>query len=60
MVALVAINEFHFSVGNGKYRPYTAEAEFNKEYTEEENLSFVIESLIRHISGLIRPEEIED
>lgn len=56
---IIAINDFHFSVGNGKYRPYTIKADLDDDYSEEENLSFAVESFIRHLSGLIKPEEIE-
>lgn len=58
-VNIIAINDFHFSVGNGKYKPYTIKADLDSDYSEEENLSFAVESFIRHISGLIKPEEIE-
>lgn len=43
----------------GKYMPYTATAKVDKSYSVRDNLVAVVEGLIRHITGLIKPEILE-
>lgn len=59
MICILAINEFHFKISTGNYRPFKIEAELDHEYSEVENLQMVVESFIRHVAGLIKPEEIQ-
>ena len=56
---ILAINETKFKIANGKYIPAKIEAEYCDDFSEEENVSKMIESYIRHITGLIKPEELE-
>lgn len=58
-LCVIAINEFHFKLSSGNYRPYKVEAEFDHEYSEVENLEMIVESFIRHLAGMIKPEEIQ-
>ena len=57
---IIAVDELKFKIACGKYQPFLIEAEFDEDYSEEENLAMVIESFIRHKTGLIKPEEIEN
>jgi len=59
MLCILAINEFHFKLSNGNYRPYKVEAELDQDYSEVENLEMIVESFIRHLAGMIKPEEIQ-
>lgn len=43
----------------GKYMPYTATGKVDKSYSVRDNLVTVIEGLLRHITGLIKPEILE-
>lgn len=58
-LCILAINEFHFKLSTGNYRPYKVEAEYDPEYSEVENLEMIVESFIRHLAGIIKPEEIQ-
>lgn len=58
-LCILAINENKFKLAYGKYIPAKIEAEYNNDFSEEENISKMIESYIRHITGLIKPEELE-
>lgn len=60
MICVLSVDTEHFKISLGNYRPAKIEAEMDKDLTEEENLQIVIESYIRHILGLIKPEELED
>lgn len=59
MICILSVNIAHYKISLGNYRPAKIEAEFDDNFTEEENLQRVIESYIRHVTGLIKPEEIE-
>lgn len=43
----------------GKYIPYTATGKVDKRYSVRDNLVAVVEGLVRHITGLIKPEILE-
>ena len=58
-LCIIAINELHFKISSGNYRPYKVEAELDTEYSELENLEMIVESFIRHLAGMIKPEEIQ-
>lgn len=58
-LCIIAINEFNFKFSQGNYRPYKVEAEYDSEYSEAENLEMIVESFIRHLAGVIKPEEIQ-
>lgn len=58
-LCIIAVNELHFKLSTGNYRPYKVEAEYDDEYSEVENLEMIIESFIRHLAGMIKPEEIQ-
>lgn len=43
----------------GKYLPYTATGKVDKQYSVRDNIVAVVEGLVRHITGLIKPEILE-
>lgn len=43
----------------GKYLPYTATGKVDKRYSVRDNIVAVIEGLLRHITGLVKPEILE-
>ncbi len=57
---LLVVDDTKFKIFPDKYRPFKAEANFDENYSEYENLSRLVETFIYHISGKIRPEELED
>lgn len=43
----------------GKYIPYTATGKVDKQYSVRDNIVAVVEGLLRHITGLVKPEILE-
>lgn len=43
----------------GKYLPYTATGKVDKRYSVRDNIVAVVEGLLRHITGLVKPEILE-
>lgn len=46
-------------ITGGKYIPYTATGKIDKQYSVRDNIVAVTEGLVRHITGLIKPEILE-
>ena len=58
IVLIVAdINKYNLS--GGKYMPFVAKAEVDKNYSIKDNLKTVVEAFIRHLTGNIKPESLE-
>ena len=55
---VIEVPEDHKLTG-GKYIPYTATGKVDKRYSVRDNLVAVVEGLVRHITGLIKPEILE-
>lgn len=58
IVILMADINKHKLTG-GKYIPYTATSKIDKNYSLRDNIICTVEGLIRHITGLIKPEILE-
>lgn len=58
VVAIVNVDRYNLS--NGKLGLNTARAPLDENYSLKEGLASVIEGYIRHITGNIKPEMLED
>lgn len=47
-------------IAGNKYTPFTVNAHMDQRYAERDNLKTLIESFIRHITGRVKPETLED
>lgn len=56
-IVMADINKHRLT--GGKYIPYTATGKVDKNYSVRDNLVAVVEGLVRHITGLIKPEILE-
>lgn len=66
---VIEVNEPHITLvmadinlhklSGGKYIPYTATGKIDKQYSLRDNIATVAEGLVRHITGLIKPEILE-
>lgn len=66
---VIEVNEDHITIlmadinkhklTGGKYIPYTATGKVDKQYSVRDNIATVVEGLLRHITGLIKPEILE-
>lgn len=52
VVYMVIVNEAHRIIGGNKYRPYTVTAEIDNSKSYTDNLKAIVETFLRHISGL--------
>lgn len=43
----------------GKYLPYTATSKVDKRYSVRDNIVAAVEGLVRHVTGMIKPEILE-
>lgn len=59
-ISLIAIDEFHYKMANGKYRPFTATCEYNEDITLKDNLACVVEGFLRHVLNAYKAEELSD
>lgn len=53
-------NENHYKAVGSKYRPYTVTLEVDNSFDYVDNLKAGVESFLRHISGAIMPQELEE
>ena len=58
-ITLVAADTNLHKLTGGKYIPYTATGKIDKQYSVRDNIVAVAEGLVRHITGLIKPEILE-
>lgn len=58
-VTLVMADINLHKLSGGKYIPYTATGKIDKQYSLRDNIATVAEGLVRHITGLIKPEILE-
>lgn len=60
-VIIIAANEIKFQIaGPGKYKPFIIESNLEADYTEQECIIAAIEGFIRHVTGNIKPEILDD
>lgn len=58
-IILIAADVSKYQLTGGKYIPFTAKAKVDKNYSLRDNVKTVVEGLIRHITGEIKPEILE-
>lgn len=58
-ITLVMADVNLHKLSGGKYIPYTATGKVDKQYSLRDNIATVVEGLVRHITGLIKPEILE-
>lgn len=58
-IVLIAANVDKYRLTGGKYLPFTAKAKVDRSYSLLDNVKTVVEGLIRHITGNIKPEILE-
>lgn len=59
-VIITAANETKYKMMLEKYRPFIIEAEIDHNYSVRQTLTAAIEGFIRHITGNIKPEILDD
>lgn len=52
VIFMVVVNENHRKMGGSKYRPFTVTAHIDNAFSYQENIEAVVETFLRHISGL--------
>lgn len=57
---VMAANMNKNKIAGNKYIPYTVNVEMDLRYSTKDNLKTAIEAFIRHITGRIKPEVLED
>lgn len=58
-IVLIIADIAKYNLSAGKYIPFTAKAQVDKDYSLRDNLKTVVEGFIRHITGNIKPEILE-
>lgn len=59
-VIITAADEAKFKLLLSKYRPFIIESPIDKDYTVRQTLTAAVEGFIRHITGNIKPEILDD
>lgn len=60
VIYLVVVNEEHRKLGGNKYRPFTVTSEIDNSFSYVDNLKAIVETFLRHISGLgAQAEELQ-
>jgi hypothetical protein len=59
-IFMLIVNEVKYKIAQEKYKPFTATAEVDNQYTLLENLQATVEAFIRHKSGRIKPEMLSN
>lgn len=57
---LIVVDKARFEIAGSKYKPLQIDAEFDDNYTIKGNLVATVEAWLRHITGTIKPEMIEE
>lgn len=57
---LIVVDKARFELAGDKYKPLQIDAEFDDNYTVKGNLVATVEAWLRHITGTIKPEMIEE
>lgn len=57
LILMADINKHKLT--GGKYLPYTATSKVDKRYSVRDNIVAAVEGLVRHVTGLIKPEILE-
>lgn len=60
VLRLVISNEQSRKIAGNSYLPFTVEAEMDNDLSALENYTAVFEAFLRHVSGAIQAEEIEE
>lgn len=59
-IIIIAANEIKFQIAGSKYKPFVIESDVQTGYTEKECIAAAIEGFIRHITGNIKPEILDN
>lgn len=59
VIYLLIVNMNLYKITPEKYIPFTAKAPVDSRYTMQENMAATVEAFLRHRSGKIKPEMIE-
>ncbi len=59
-IIIIAANEIKFQIAGSKYKPFVIESDIQTGYTEKECIIAAVEGFIRHITGNIKPEILDD
>lgn len=59
LIYMVVVNEEHRKMGGNKYRPYTVTAEVDNNFSYMENLQAMVETFLRHITGMVTAQELD-
>lgn len=59
-VILMAADKLKAEIMQKRYIPATVRADYNYNLTQKGNITVAVEGWIRHITGLIKPEMLED
>lgn len=60
VIFMVAADIIKFELLQQKYKPFTISFEMDERYSEKDNLKTGVEAFIRHITGHIRPDVLDD
>ena len=53
-------NETHRELAGNKYSPYMVDCDIDNNFSYYENMKAVVEAFLRHVSGTIEPEVLDD
>lgn len=59
-IFMLVANTIKYKIAQEKYKPFKATAEMDLRYSLKDNLQTVVETFIRHITGHIKPTDLED
>lgn len=59
-ISIIAADVNKYKLSRGKYIPFTISAEIDKRYSVKDNLKTVCEAFIRHVTGQIKAEYIDN
>lgn len=59
-IIIIAANEIKFQIAGSKYKPFVIESDVQTGYTEKECIVAAVEGFIRHVTGNIKPEILDD
>ena len=59
-ITVLAADKNKYQIVGEKYRPYVIQAELDNKFSLKENLEAICESFIRHLTGDIYPEPLQE
>lgn len=60
IIILTVANDIKYKISGNKYRPFFCTAEMDTSRNLKDNLKTVVEAFIRHKTGKMKPEYLED